>query len=130
MGASVHLETASIAPEQLRQALIAEINQIIDPCSIATALPAGLVDMGLLRDLHIEPLTEGGTRVEVKLCVTHAFCMMPAIFVHEVEKRLRAIPAITSFEVTLDGTTLWSEDLMSPEYRAKLVAQRARKSLT
>lgn len=105
-----------------------EINQIIDPCSIATALPAGLVDMGLLRDLRIDE-RDAGLHVAVKLCVTHAFCMMPAIFVHEVEKRLRTLPDVASFAVELDGTTLWSEELMSPAYRNRLAAQRASRKL-
>lgn len=119
---------ALVAAPQLRDALLHEINQVIDPCSIATALPAGLVDMGLVSGLHVDERA-GGWHVEVKLCVTHAFCMMPAIFVHEVEKRLRALSCVASFDVSLDGTILWSEELMSPEYRSRLAAQRARKSL-
>lgn len=126
MAASLNM--AGNATVQLREALLHEINQVIDPCSISTALPAGLVDMGLLRELRIEELA-AGFHVEVKLCTTHAFCMMPAIFVHEVEKRLRAQPSVASFDVSLDGTTLWTEESMSADYRRRLAAQRIRKRL-
>jgi metal-sulfur cluster biosynthetic enzyme len=113
----------------LRSELLQRLNQIIDPCSAATAVPAGLVDMGLIRELQVEPLENGGTRVDVKLCVTHAFCMMSAVFVNEVEKRLRATANVTQFEVTLDAGTIWTEDFMTPEYRSRLAEQRARKGL-
>ncbi len=109
--------------------ILGELNQIIDPCSRATAVPAGLVDMGLVRGLDIHRNDDGTARVTVSLCVTHPFCMMPAIFLHEVEKRLRTFPEIRSSDVSLDVTTLWTEDLMSGEYRSKLAAQRSIKSL-
>ncbi len=46
---------------------------------------------------------------------------MPAILMHEVEKRLQTFGEIGSSNVSLDDTTLWTEDLMSVEYRSKLV---------
>ena len=114
----------------LRDRLLNEINQIIDPCSVATALPAGLVDMGLVPALEITELDSGRAHVEVRLCVTHPFCMMPAIFMLEVERRLRAVPEVASIEVSLDEARVWTEDCMSADYRARLEAQRARKKLT
>jgi metal-sulfur cluster biosynthetic enzyme len=122
------LELAGAA-DGLRDRILGELNQIIDPCSRATAVPAGLVDMGLVRALDIQRSEDGAARVSVALCVTHPFCMMPAIFLHEVEKRLKTFPEIASSDVSLDVTTLWTEDLMSEEYRSKLAAQRSNKRL-
>jgi metal-sulfur cluster biosynthetic enzyme len=121
--------TAAASQDDLRNQILSELNQIIDPCSRATALPAGLVDMGLVRTLRVEPLDDGRMHASVSLCVTHPFCMMPAIFLHEVEKRLRIFREIASSDVSLDVTTLWTEELMSSDYRKKLAVQRAEKRL-
>lgn len=116
--------------ESLKQQLFTKLNEIIDPCSIATALPAGLGDMGLIRSLEIETTDAGALRCRVELCVTHAFCMMSAVFVNEVEKRLRQVPELAEIDVTLDCRTVWTEDLMSPTYRERLEDQRRRKMLS
>lgn len=113
----------------LQAQLLEKLNQIIDPCSVATALPAGMVDMGLVRRLEVTTLPSGGVRVDVMICVTHAFCMMTGVFVNEVEKLMRGTPQVSEFDVTLDTRTLWTEELMTPEYRARLEEQRARKGL-
>jgi metal-sulfur cluster biosynthetic enzyme len=113
----------------MRARLLEQLNKIVDPCSIATALPAGLVDMGLVRTLNVRALPAGGIRVDVALTVTHAFCMMSGVFVNEVETLLRGDRDVTEFEVTLDAATLWTEELMTPGYRARLEAQRTRKGL-
>src|SRR5207237_1059138 len=73
--------------DTLKNELLELLNGIVDPCSVATAMPAGLVDMGLIRAVEIGPGTTGGLRCSVQLCVTHAFCMMTGVFVHEIEKR-------------------------------------------
>jgi len=121
--------TANPTCEHLRAVLFERLNNIIDPCSAAMAVPAGLVDMGLLRGLELEALTSGGTRCRIKLCVTHAFCLMSAVFVHEVEKCLRDIPEIEEIDVSLDRDTIWTEELMTPEYRARLEARRQAKNI-
>lgn len=105
------------------------LNGIIDPCSAATAIPAGLVDMGLIRALTFEPLGAGQWRCCVKLCVTHAFCMMTGIFMHEIEKRLQGRLRVMEVTVELDCSTIWTEEFMSAEYRARLETLRQRRQL-
>ena len=105
------------------------LNGIIDPCSAATAIPAGLVDMGLIRGLTFEPLAADAWHCSVKLCVTHAFCMMTGIFMNEIEKRLKGTSRVMEVTVELDCSTIWTEEFMSAEYRARLQSLRERRQL-
>jgi metal-sulfur cluster biosynthetic enzyme len=113
--------------EALRAQVLQTLNGIIDPCSAASAIPAGLVDMGLIRQLSIETGTERGWRCEVKLCVTHALCMMTGVFVSEIERRLGELSDLTDVRVELDHATIWTEELMSEDYRSRLQELRERR---
>ena len=119
---------AECSVEALRELLTRQINQIVDPCSIATALPAGIVDLRLLRSLDIDQLPDGRLRVAVKICVTHPFCAMSAVFLHEVEKCLKAFEVIEHLDVCLDQSTFWTESFMSSAYKSRLAEERARKA--
>ena len=114
---------------RLRAEVLQMLNTIIDPCSAATALPAGLVDMGLIRELNFEPCADERWRCSVRLCVTHAFCMMTGVFVNEIDRRLRSHTQLGEIAVELDYSTIWTEEHMSPQYRARLDAQRGERKL-
>jgi metal-sulfur cluster biosynthetic enzyme len=123
------LETSDRSEHAALEAELRDIvNTIIDPCSAATAVPAGLVDMGLIRELRVMSASAGGLRCHVRLCVTHLFCMMTGVFVNEIEMRLSKHERIGEVEVELDHRTLWTEELMSARYRARLETHRSRAS--
>lgn len=106
--------------ESLREDILEILNGIVDPCSAATALPAGLVDMGLIRAITLEGSSPGQIECSITLCVTHAFCMMTAVFVHEIQSRLASDARISEVQILLDHATVWTEELMSPQYRDRL----------
>jgi metal-sulfur cluster biosynthetic enzyme len=116
--------TSEKAQEQLSSDVFRELNAIVDPCSIAAGAPAGLLDMGLVREATLHPLVSGGYRVCVRISVTHPFCIIAGVFLSEVEKRLRALPSIVEVDASIDSTTLWRPELMSADYRARLAAVR------
>jgi metal-sulfur cluster biosynthetic enzyme len=122
-------QQSAAALSGLESELVASMNAIIDPCSAATATPAGLVDMGLLQSLECRPTADGRFRCTVRICVTHAFCMMVGLFVHEIETRLRADARIADVQVEIDHSIIWTEERLSPEYRARLEAQRRHRNL-
>jgi metal-sulfur cluster biosynthetic enzyme len=100
------------------------LNRIHDPCSCAAGMPAGLVDMGLVR--HVEVTDAGdGARVHVTLRVTEPGCMMGAPFASEAAKRLGALPGVAAVEVSLDHVADWTPEDMTPEYRRRLEDHRA-----
>jgi metal-sulfur cluster biosynthetic enzyme len=113
--------------------VMAVLNGIVDPCSITSGCPAGLVDMGLVRNLDIgsdigsdfnSDGVAAGTNVRVTLTVTHPFCMMSAVFVNEARIRLGDLPGVAHVDVELDTSVIWTDDDLDPDY-----AERRRRSL-
>ena len=97
---------------------------IIDPCSAAMGLPAGLMSMGLVRSISIEG-TAPNLAVSVVLCITEPGCMMGALFVGTARERIGALPSVGRVEVSLDVSHVWDRNDFAPEYRQRLARHRA-----
>jgi metal-sulfur cluster biosynthetic enzyme len=92
--------------ERIRELL----NGIVDPCSDAAGNPMGLVDMGLIRNLRVVDAADGRVAVSADVRVTDPHCMMGAVFIGEVRKRLDALPGVASHEVKLSHEFDWTPD--------------------
>ena len=103
----------------LREAIATRLEAIIDPCSVASNVPAGLVSMGLVRDIEIDE-RPGGARVRVTLCITEPGCMMGAIFSANAQRALAALPGVAEAEVRVDYSYVWDREDLAPEYRRRL----------
>ena len=108
----------------VRERLGALLNEVVDPCSVAAGAPAGLVDMGLIRELDVAE-GEEGLEVTVVVRVTHPSCMMAPVFLARVQNLLHAQPEVARFDAKLDTGFDWTPDDMTPEYRARLSRHRA-----
>ena len=99
------------------------LNSIIDPCSRAAGVPAGIVEMGLIRSVEVrqEP---AGASLTVTIRVTEPGCLMAYPFANEARKRLETLPGVVSIDVKIDHVCDWEPAAMSPEYRARLEAHR------
>jgi metal-sulfur cluster biosynthetic enzyme len=106
--------------------VLATLNEITDPCSTAIGARAGLVDMGLVRDLRITAV-EGGASVSMTIGATDPGCLMINPVANEAQLRLEALPGVAEVWVTMDVTRDWVPADMTPEYRARLAALRARR---
>lgn len=102
----------------------AALNAIVDPCSEAAGVPAGLDDMGLIRRVTIEAGRDGHCRVAVVVAVTEFGCLMGAPFADAAYHRLSALPGVSDVDVALDDRFDWSERDMADDYRARLAAHR------
>jgi metal-sulfur cluster biosynthetic enzyme len=116
-------------PETVEAAIRLTLNEIIDPCSAAAGCPAGLVDMGLVRQLNVSSTETSGSpefNVSVTLAITHPFCMMSTVFVNEAQTRIAELFAnesgfgtLAACTVELDAGYVWTDDDFSPEYAAR-----------
>jgi metal-sulfur cluster biosynthetic enzyme len=86
------------------------LNEIVDPCSDAAGNPIGLVDMGLIRILRVVDASDGRVAVSADVRVTDPHCMMGAVFIGEVRKRLDSLPGVASHEVKLSHEFDWTPD--------------------
>ena len=103
------------------------LNSIIDPCSLRSGVPAGLVDMGLVRDVRVhggfgEPCT-----VSFSIGVTEPGCFMAAPFATEARERLLSLDGIDAVDINLIPWSDWTEQDMAPDYRLRLEAVRAQR---
>jgi metal-sulfur cluster biosynthetic enzyme len=108
-------------------AVRAILDTIVDPCSRAAGAPAGISEMGMVPDITITPGEESKADVRVHLIVTHPFCMMSNIFVKEIIDRLSEQPWVGKADVDFDPGTLWTPDMMTPEYAERLETARAKR---
>jgi metal-sulfur cluster biosynthetic enzyme len=104
--------------------IYSQLNAIVDPCSVAAGLPAGLLDMGLVREVDIVEDANGGARVSVVIAVTEYGCLMGAPFAQMACERLLQLPGVKDVDVKLDAKFDWSTADMDPKYQAALVEHR------
>ena len=102
------------------------LNTIVDPCSRAAGAPAGIAEMGLVRQLEVHQ-SPGGASIRVVIGVTEPGCLMGAAFVNDARQRLRELPGVAEVQVSMDHAFDWTPEDMSPAYQARLEQLRQRR---
>ena len=102
------------------------LNTIVDPCSRAAGAPAGIAEMGLVRQLEVHQ-SPGGASIRVVIGVTEPGCLMGAAFVNDARLRLRELPGVAEVHVSMDHAFDWTPADMSPAYQARLEQLRQRR---
>ncbi|MCE9668542.1 iron-sulfur cluster assembly protein [Myxococcus stipitatus] len=101
------------------QELRERIQSIPDPCSLATGVPLGIGEMGL-----IESVTAHAGKVTVRMHITSPMCMMAAYFMREIEQRLQGLDGVDSVHVEFDQDLKWTPGDIHPDARERLAARR------
>jgi metal-sulfur cluster biosynthetic enzyme len=83
-------------------------------------IPVNIVDLGLVYDLQISPLSAGGNRVEVKMTLTAPGCGMGPILQQDVEDKVRSIPGVREAAVYLVWDPPWNREMISEAARLQL----------
>lgn len=83
-------------------------------------IPVNIVDLGLVYDCQVEPLPEGGHKVDVKMTLTAPGCGMGGVIAGDVEQRLREIPGVSDVHVELVWDPVWNQSMMSDAARLQL----------
>ena len=121
------MTTVDVGPE-IEAAVRTALDAVVDPCSEAAGVPAGLLEMGLVRELEIEA-DEKGAAVRVTIGVTEPTCLMGPALACGARERVSAVPGVTEVDVRLCDDE-WMPSDMAPEYRTRLAAHRAAKRAT
>jgi metal-sulfur cluster biosynthetic enzyme len=93
-----------------------------DPCSVATAAPVSIVDLGLVRRIEVD---EGG-RVDVTITPTSPGCMVLPRIAEAVHEAAAGVPGVREVEVIIDHDFMWTQDAMAPSARQTLTERRER----
>jgi FeS assembly SUF system protein len=92
------------ADAPLEERIVAVLKTIYDP-----EIPVDIHDLGLIYELKIDP--EGV--VAIKMTLTSPACPVAMSLVGEVEKKVAAVPGVTSTKVDLVWDPPWDKSRMS-----------------
>lgn len=102
-------------PEAVRDAVVAALRQVADPCCRERGL--SVVDMGLLRDLVVRP---GGSCVEIDLLLTSGWCPFQVDLLAEVTRAAEQVPGVGEAVVRIRLDDTWTPERLSPAARRAL----------
>lgn len=94
--------------------VVAALDGIVDPCSVAAGTPAGLAAMGIVEEVTID-----GDSVAITLLPTFAGCLFAGLFAQQAEERVGALPWCERVGVRLVGDRIWTDERMSPALLAR-----------
>ncbi len=83
-------------------------------------IPVNIVDLGLVYDLHLEPLPMGGSKVFVKMTLTAPGCGMGTVIAGDAQQKLLALPGVEDASVEIVWDPPWHQSMISPVGRARL----------
>jgi metal-sulfur cluster biosynthetic enzyme len=101
--------------DAVRDAVVAALRQVADPCCRERGI--SVVDMGLLRDLVVEP--DGG-RVEIDLLLTSGWCPFQVDLLAEVTRAAEQVHGVGEAVVRIRLDDTWSPERLSPSARRAL----------
>lgn len=83
-------------------------------------IPVNVVDMGLIYELDIFPLEDGGNRVEIQMTLTAPGCGMGPYIVEDVRSKALEVDNVFEVKVELIWDPPWSQDMLSEEAKLTL----------
>jgi probable FeS assembly SUF system protein SufT len=83
-------------------------------------IPVNIVDLGLVYDLQVSALQEGGNRVDVKMTLTAPGCGMGGHIAQDARQKILTLPGVEEADVEVVWDPPWSPQMISPEGRQLL----------
>lgn len=83
-------------------------------------IPVNIVDLGLVYDVQVNPLPEGGNEVDVKMTLTAPGCGMGGVIAGDAEQKIRELPGVTEARVEVVWDPIWNQSMMSDAARLQL----------
>lgn len=101
---------------EMIEAVNRALGSVYDPCSLQTAIPLSIVDMGLVRAVDVT--SEGDVYVE--LTVTSPGCTLFPSFARAAAETVQAVPGVKSVDVKVETSNLWTPRDIVPEVRRRI----------
>jgi probable FeS assembly SUF system protein SufT len=119
IGKEVRPEDAEARRPLSSEDLEREVWQTLKTC-YDPEIPVNIVDLGLIYDMQILPLTEGRNRIQVKMTLTAQGCGMGASIAGDAQNKLLDIPGVSEADVQVVWDPPWTPEKISPEGRTLL----------
>src|SRR4051812_48965143 len=76
-------------------------------------IPVNIVDLGLIYDCHVEPITANSFRASVKMTLTAPGCGMGPVLQQDVQNKLLCIEAVDDVAVELVWDPPWNQSMLT-----------------
>ncbi len=83
-------------------------------------IPVNIVDLGLIYDLHIEPLPDGNSKVQVKMTLTAPGCGMGTVIASDAQQKLLYLPGVEEAVVEIVWDPPWHQSMITADGRRVL----------
>jgi probable FeS assembly SUF system protein SufT len=80
-------------------------------------IPVNIVDLGLVYDMHLEPLPAGNSLVAVKMTLTAPGCGMGATIAGDAQQKLLGLPGVEEAVVEIVWDPPWHQSMITAEGR-------------
>lgn len=80
-------------------------------------IPVNIVDLGLVYDMHIEPMPSGNSRVLVKMTLTAPGCGMGATIAGDAQQKLLYLPGVEEAVVEIVWDPPWHQSMITEQGR-------------
>ncbi|MCB1486531.1 MAG: DUF59 domain-containing protein [Bauldia sp.] len=108
------------------EAVIAALDEVIDPCSVGAGAPLTVNEMGLIKDVRISP--EG--KVAILLRLSSPGCLMGGYYFEpRIKECVGRVQGVTEVTLELGDPLSWTEDEITEEGRRKLALARRERQL-
>src|SRR3954469_3296068 len=114
-GAKPVSTSAPVSQEHLEKEIWNQLRSCYDP-----EIPVNIVDLGLIYDCHIEPLSAASHRVDVKMTLTAPGCGMGPMLAQDVQNRLLSLEGVDDVNVELVWDPPWNQGMMTEAAKLQL----------
>ncbi len=106
---------APVTQEHLEKEIWNQLRSCYDP-----EIPVNIVDLGLIYDCHLTPLTSSSYKVDVKMTLTAPGCGMGPMLAQDVQNRVLALEGVDDVSVELVWDPPWNQAMMSEAAKLQL----------
>jgi len=83
-------------------------------------IPVNIVDLGLIYDMKVSPLSHGGSRVDVKMTLTAQGCGMGPSIASDARAKILNVPGVMEADVQVVWDPPWNQSMISADGRARM----------
>lgn len=108
-------KTPDVSGKPLEELVWGQLKTCYDP-----EIPVNIVDLGLVYDMKIQPLEQGGNRVDVKMTLTAPGCGMGQALTMQAQSKILGIPGVKEADVELVWDPPWDRNKLSDAAKLQL----------
>lgn len=80
-------------------------------------IPVNIVDLGLVYDMHVEPLPSGYSKIQVKMTLTAPGCGMGTVIASDAQQKLMYVEGVEDAAVDIVWDPPWHQSMITAEGR-------------